>query len=150
VARLDVPAPDPETSPPLARQAFVGVPTWLWMDPANWSSREESETRGITTVRVRATPTQARWAMGEDGEGLCNGPGVAWQSGMSEDDTDCSYTFRHSSYGEPDGRFDAEVTVSWMFEWWINGAYQGVFANIDRSTQFTIAVGEIQIIETGG
>ena len=69
---------------------------------------------------------------------------------MSENDTDCSYTFRHSSYGEPDGRFDAEVLVTWVFEWWINDAYQGVFGNVDRSAQFTVAVGEIQIVETGG
>ena len=149
-ARLVVPAPTPETSPPLSRQAFVGIPTWLWMDPSEWLPMEATETRGITTVRVRATPTEARWVMGGDGDGVCYGPGVAWRSGMAESDTDCAYTFKHSSYGEPDGRFEAAVTVTWAFEWWINGTYQGVFRTVDRSTQFTVAVGEIQIVETGG
>ena len=46
-ARLEVPAPKPETSPPLARQAFVGIQTWLWMDPSDWVPMEVSETRGI-------------------------------------------------------------------------------------------------------
>jgi len=149
-ARLEPPPPSPATSPPLAGETYVRVPTWLWLDPAYWSPMEASETRGLTTVTVRATPTDAQWAMG-DGETLtCAGPGVAWTPGASEGATDCSYTFLHSSYGEPDGRFDASVTVSWEFEWWINDGYQGVFGTVDVVAGFQVAVGEIQAVETGG
>ena len=149
-ARLEPPPPDPETSPPLARQAFVQVPTWLWLDEADWEPIEVSETRGLTTVTVRATPTQARWLMGDGGGVTCLGPGVAWVSGLSEDDTDCSYTYRHSSYGEPEGRFGASVAVTWEFQWWINDVYQGTFGTVDVSTSFVVAVAEIQAVETGG
>ncbi len=149
-ARLEPPSPVPETSPPLARQAFVGVPTWLWLDVARWVPVEVSETRGLTTVTVRATPTHARWVMGDGGGVTCVGPGVVWAPGASEDDTDCSYTFEHSSYGEPKGGFEASVTVTWDFEWWINDVYQGVFGTVDLSTGFAVAVGEIQAVETGG
>ena len=149
-ARLEPPPPDPETSPPLARQTFVAVPTWLWLDPASWSPIEVSETRGLTTVTVRATPTHARWVMGDGGGVTCSGPGVVWRSGASEDETDCSYTYEHSSYGEPEGRFAASVTVTWEFEWWINDVYQGVFGTVDLSTPFGVAVAEIQAVETGG
>ncbi len=149
-ARLDPPRPAPETSPPLARPAFVHVPPWLWVDEAAWSPIEVSTTRGVTTVTVRATPTHARWLMGDGGAITCVGPGVAWTSGASEDDTDCSYTYVHSSYGEPEGRFEALVTVTWEFEWWINDVYQGVFGTVDVSAPFGVAVGEIQAVETGG
>jgi hypothetical protein len=149
-ARLEPPAPDPETSPPLARQTFVRVPTWLWVDPVSWVPAEVSETRGLTTVTVRATPTHARWVMGDGGGITCPGPGVVWVSGASEDDTDCAYTYLHSSYGEPGGRFEASVTVTWDFEWWINDIYQGIFGTVDLSTPFVVAVGEIQAVETGG
>jgi hypothetical protein len=149
-ARLEPPSPDPETSPPLAQQAFVNVPTWLWLDPASWSPIETLETRGLTTVMVRATPTHARWEMGDSGGVTCMGPGVVWTSGASEDATDCSYTYDHSSYGEPEGRFEASVTVTWEFEWWINNVYQGVFGTVDLSAAFGVAVGEIQAVETGG
>jgi hypothetical protein len=149
-ARLEPPSPDPETSPPLAQQAFVNVPTWLWLDPASWSPIEVSETRGLTTVTVRATPTHALWVMGDGGGVTCIGPGVVWVSGASEDATDCSYTYDHSSYGEPEGRFEASVTVTWEFEWWINDVYQGVFGTVDLSSAFGVAVGEIQAVETGG
>ena len=149
-ARLEPAPPNPETSPPLARQTFVQVPTWLWLDSASWAPIEVTETRGLTTVTVRATPTQARWVMGDGGEVTCLGPGVEWVSGASEDDTDCAYTYLHSSYGEPEGRFEASVTVAWEFEWWINDVYQGVFGTVDVSTSFVVAVAEIQAVETGG
>lgn len=149
-ARLEPPSPDPETSPPLARQAFVQVPTWLWVDEADWEPIEVTETRGLTTVTVRATPTQARWLMGDGGGVTCLGPGVVWVSGLSEDDTDCSYTYLHSSYGETGGRFEASVAVTWEFQWWINDIYQGTFGTVDVSTSFVVAVAEIQAVETGG
>lgn len=149
-ARLEPPPPDPELSPPLARPTFVGVPTWLWLDPVGWVPIEVSETRGLVTVTVLATPMRARWLMGDGGGVTCGGSGVVWVSGASEDDTDCSYTYLHSSYGEPEGRFAASVTVTWDFEWWINDAYQGVFGTVDLSTPFAVAVAEIQAVETGG
>jgi hypothetical protein len=88
--------------------------------------------------------------MGDDGGVTCTGPGVVWSPGASEDDTDCSYTYLHSSYGELAGRFEASVSVAWEFEWWINDVYQGVFGTVDRSTSFAIEVAEIQAVETEG
>jgi len=149
-ARVVPPVPVPETSPPLSRQTFVQIPTWLWLDEATWVPIEASETRGFTTVTVRATPIEAGWVMGDGGEVTCAGPGVVWVSGMAEDATDCSYTYLHSTYGEPEGRFAASVTVSWEFEWWINDNPQGVFGTVDVSAPFAVAVGEIQALETGG
>lgn len=149
-ARLEPPPPSPETSPPLARQTFVRVPTWLWLDQATWSPIEVSTTRGLTTVTVRATPTHARWVLGDGGGITCFGPGVSWRSGASEGDTDCSYTYLRSSYGEPEGRFEASVVVTWQFEWWINDVYQAVFGSVDLSASFGVEVAEIQAVETGG
>ncbi|MDF1597860.1 MAG: hypothetical protein P1T08_17405, partial [Acidimicrobiia bacterium] len=84
-ARLEPPPPVPATSPPLANETFVQVPTWLWLDPGYWSPLEASETRGAVTVTVLATPTRATWAMGDGRETTCFGPGVAWTQGAAED-----------------------------------------------------------------
>ena len=149
-ARLEPPPPIPETSPPIARQTFVGVSTWLWLDPSSWTPIEVTETQGLTSVTVRAIPTQAVWSMGDGGQIVCSGPGVAWVSGAAEDATDCSYTYEHSSYGHPGGSFAVSVTVTWAFEWWINGVAQGGFGSVDVSTSFAMAVAEIQAVETGG
>ena len=150
MARIDPPAPTPVTSPPLERFAVVRLPTWLWLDSAYWQPVEVSETQGSLTVTVRATPIEADWVMGDGGGVTCAGPGVEWRSGLEEEDTVCSYTYLHSSYGVEDGRFDASVTVVWEFEWWLNGGYQGSFGSVDVSTPFGVAVGEIQAIETTG
>ncbi len=149
-ARIEPPAPAPATSPPLVRHAVVRLPTWLWLDAEYWQPLEVSGTRGLVTVTVRATPSHARWVMGDGGGVTCFGPGMEWRSGLPEDATDCSYTYLHSSYGQPDGRFAASVTVTWQFEWWLNDSYQGTFGTVDVSTDFAVAVGEIQAIETGG
>lgn len=148
-ARIDLPAPLPASSPPLGG-TFVNLPTWLWVDASGWEPLEASETQGLVTVTVRATPRSAVWVMG-DGEGVvCHGPGVAWESGLGEDATDCSYTYTRSSYGLPRGEFEGSVTVTWEFEWWINGAAQGAFGSLDSATPFQVGVAEIQAVETGG
>ena len=149
-ARLEPPAPEPATSPSFTDQAYVRVPTWLWLDAGDWSPIEVSETQGLVTVTVRATPIRAVWSMG-DGEAVgCSGPGVAWFSGAAEDATACSYTYLHSSYGEDDGVFEASVAVTWEFEWWINDVPQGTFGTVAAAAGFEVAVAEIQAVETGG
>lgn len=149
-ARIDPSAPAPASSPPLSGPTYVNVPTWLWLDEADWTPLEVSETQGLVTVTVRATPTQAAWDMGDGEVVVCDGPGTVWEAGLPETATDCSYTYAHSSYGEAEGRFDGSVTVTWEFEWWINGVYQGGFGSVDLSSGFEVAVGEIQAVETGG
>lgn len=149
-ARLDPPSPTPASSPPLSGSTYVNVPTWLWLDEGDWAPLEVSETEGLVTVTVRATPTQAAWDMGDEQVVVCDGPGVEWEAGLPETATDCSHVYEHSSYGEPDGRFAGSVTVTWQFEWWINGVYQGGFGSVDLSSGFEVAVGEIQAVETGG
>lgn len=149
-ARIEPPAPAPASSPPLAQPTYVNVPTWLWVDSTYWSPIEVTETEGLVTVTVRAAPARATWDMGEGNAVACDGPGLEWQIGLPEDATDCSHTYRHSSYGMPGGRFEASVTVTWAYEWWINGAYQGEFGSVDATSGFEVAVGEIQAVETGG
>ncbi len=149
-ARIDPPAPSPVSSPPLGESAFVAVPTWLWLDRSEWTPIEESETQGLVTVTVRATPTEAAWEMGDGVTVVCDGPGTVWRPGLSESGTDCSHTYATSSYAAPDGEFSGSVTVTWVFEWWINGAAQGTFGTVDLSSGFGVAVAEIQAVETEG
>jgi|GEM_PF-2507185 len=148
-ARIEPPVPAPATSPPLDAMTFVNFSTWLWVDESSWVPVTESESQGFTTVTVTATPVVAVWDMGEGDPVSCVGPGVAWVLGSPEDGTDCSYTYVHSSYGRPGGRFEASVSVTWVFEWWINDRPQGVFGDLEVSTSFVVAVAEIQALETG-
>jgi hypothetical protein len=147
-ARLVPPVPEPGTSPPVGRDTFVNFLTWLWVDETEWVAISESETAGLTTVTVEARPVMATWSMGEGGVVTCDGPGLVWVEGLPEDATDCAFTYRRSSYGEPREKFEASVSVTWEFSWWINAAPMGVFGEVDRVTSFPVGVAEIQAVET--
>lgn len=149
-ARLDPPLPAPSTSPPVGEQAVVQVPTWLWLESDYWRPVEESESVGSVSVRVRATPIQAVWLMGDGHRVVCNGPGTPWTSGLTDSASDCSHTYRTSSYATGGGMFEASVVVSWQFEWWLNGVPQGGFGSVEVAAPFEVAVGEVQAIERGG
>lgn len=149
-ARIDPPVPSPVSSPPLGEPTFVAVSTWLWLDRSAWAPIEVSESQGLVTVTVRATPTEAVWEMGDGETVVCDGPGTEWSPGLAEDATDCSHTYTTGSYGNPDGVFSGSVTVTWVFDWWINGSAQGSFGAVDLSSGFVVAVAEIQAVETEG
>lgn len=149
-ARIDPPVPSPVSSPPLGESTFVAVPTWLWVERSEWTPIEVSETQGLVTVTVRATPTEATWVMGDGETVVCDGPGTEWRPALPESATDCSHTYTTGSYGAPEGMFSGSVTVTWVFEWWINGAAQGTFGTVDLSSGFEVAVAEIQAVETEG
>lgn len=146
-ARIDLPQPTPDTSPPVGSPAFVNVPVWLWLEPTYWTPIQISETTGTTTVFVRATPVRASWRMGDGTTVACDGPGTPWVSGMPETGSNCRHTYERSSYGEPEGRFQGSLAVRWEFSWWLNGVYRGVFGSVDMSSDLLVEVGEIQAIE---
>lgn len=149
-ARINPPAPSLATSPPFDQfPAIVQMPTWLWInDP--WVTAVESESQGGVSVIVAARPDRVTWTFDDGGSVVCFGPGVAWQSGLEEDGTDCSYTFTHTSAGLPESRFDATATVTWVFSWTLDGVDQGDFGSFDATSGFSIEVGEIQVIEVNG
>lgn len=156
-ARVTPPLPAPNVSP---SEAVVNFPTWLWVEDGYWQPTSATASEGAVTVRVDARPVRLTWDL-DEGIRVCEGPGIPW-SEQAEAEYDrqpeewrgrgnpaCTFTFRHSSSVEGDGVYDASVTVSWEFSWWLNGAAQGTFGTIDRSSSFDLRVGEIQALITG-
>lgn len=145
-ARVEPPEPILGTSPPFdERPAIVQLPTWLWLENP-WEPIVATESAGGVSVAVIATPQQVQWVMGDGSTVVCDGPGVVWHSGMSEDATDCAHTYRRSTAREPDLRYQGDASVTWDFTWTLNGADQGSFGAIETATDFSIQVGEIQAI----
>ena len=149
VARIDPPYPDPGTNPPHTGDRFgiVNLATWLWV--GSWEAVTASETQGLVTVEVAATPTAARWWMGDGGAVACAGPGVAWTIWTHNGGSYCTYTYTSSSADLPGEVYQASVTVTYRLDWWLNGAHQGSFGTLDRATGFEMPVGEIQAVEVG-
>jgi len=146
--RIQPPPPVAATNPPHEeREAVVHVPTWLWLEETYWQPLTQTDAEGAVVVRVEARPALATWSMGE-GTTTCEGPGVPWEPGRGEDETYCSYTYTHSSADQPGGRYEARVDVRWDFYWWLNGEPQGYFGSVTVGSPFSVAVGEIQAVQT--
>lgn len=156
-ARVTPPLPAPNVSP---SEAVVNFPTWLWVEDGYWQPTSATASEGAVTVRVDARPVRVTWDL-DEGIRVCEGPGIPWSEQAEAEyerqpeerrgrgDPACTFTFAHSSSVEGDGVYDASVTVSWEFSWWLNGAAQGTFGTIDRSSSFELRVGEIQALITG-
>lgn len=151
-AQIELPEPDVASNPPLderGRHGVVHIPTWLWIEnPWTGVGPEEAED-GPAEVKVMAFPSYVAWDMGNRDQKTCTGPGVPWASGMAEDETYCSYTYRSSSASSgDDAAFDLKATAHYTYVWWVNDVYLGPYAPGSATTEFTYQVGEIQAVES--
>ena len=146
--RLPLPLPQPQLSP--AGDQIVNLASWLWLG-GPWAPL--SSTVSVPGVRViaRAVPQQVVWTMGDGGQVVCDGPGTRYDSTMAAaaQSPSCAYTYTHSSASQPDLQYQGTVTVRWHATWSASGvAGGGDLGTIDRTTNFTVRVGEVQALNT--
>ncbi|WP_239336548.1 hypothetical protein [Frankia sp. CiP3] len=148
VNRLRLPEPRIGVSPSADVVQTVGVPVWLWIDPAFWAPVTATAAVPAVAVTATALPESVMWDFGSAGRVVCQGPGTAFRAGVDDPvkpSSDCGITFTRSSAGEPDGRFRVMVTVSWSVAW--AGAGQaGVFPGLTSELVTAMAVGEAQAL----
>ena len=132
----------------------VGVPTWLWLDPAEWSPQKATASVPGVTVTATATPVSVSWDLGESGQlVLCHGPGTAFTSRSNPDaaSPDCGYVYRRPSSGQPDGRFTVRATIHWQVVWRARGtSQQGVFPDLVTTSALPVVVKEVQTLVVRG
>ena len=105
--------------PPL--MTYVGLETWLWMDPGQWDPLTMTVSAGATSVTVVAEPVSAEWDL-TAGSTTCTSAGRPWVQGMSSSEqTDCSYTFDQVSDGQADGEFAVSSTLTYQVDWTCSG-----------------------------
>lgn len=145
---VQIPAPPLATSPPADRELYSQMKAWLWVDNDWWQTYSATASAGAVSSTVTARPVRSEWSMGDGGQTVCAGPGVEWRRGMGEDDTYCSYTYRRSSAGEPEGTFTLTVTVHFEVAWTSNVGGGGSLGVVTRSASTEVRVGEIQAVNT--
>jgi hypothetical protein len=153
LAKITVPDPVPLTSPGVGVPQIVGLPTWLWVDPATWQPLSDSATVGGMTITATVTPTHITWDMGE-GRGkdpvTCDGPGTPYDpDGPDSQRTDCSYTYQFVSDDQGGGVYHAHAIMVWEVSWSGGGA-TGTLTPIQRTTAFDLGVTERQAVVTYG
>jgi len=157
--RLPFPAPDVGFSPPLDSPGdflLVQLPTWIWVE--NWSEESRSATAGGVVATVTARPVRQEWdftpyRLDPETEGGCIGPGTAYDASLPPEaqSTACSFTFRHSSAGEPGAAYEGHLTVFYEVAWTSNIGAGGSLGTVARTSVVPVRVGEQQALnESGG
>lgn len=136
--------------PPAHGRLYVQVPTWLWLNQSWWHPYEATARAGPVWSTVRVTPVEVVWRLGDGHTVVCRGPGTVWRPGTPADSSDCTYTYRNSSTGQPGGTFRIQAAVRFAVGWSSNAATGGTLPAITRIATLDVAVGEIQAIGTMG
>jgi hypothetical protein len=146
-AVLNLPAPAMRMSP--AHDQVVQLPSWLWISAEQWEPRRASAAAGPVTSTVTATPVRVTWDMGNGDLVQCDGPGTPYREKYAQqpDTTDCRYTYRHSSAGQPDEAYEVTATVDWELTWAVTGAAGGgTLGSVPMSATRAVRVTEIQAL----
>jgi len=127
----------------------VHVESWLWVDDAIWRTHTKSVSAGGVTTTVTAAPTRVIWDLGNGDSVVCDGPGVPYDPSIPSDgqSTDCSYTYRHTSAGQPGDAYQATATIEWTVSWTVTGAPGGgPLPAMFTSSPVAVRVSEMQAL----
>lgn len=147
IDRLRLPIPTVAMNP--TGEQVVHVETWLWIDDAIWRTHSRSVSAGGITTTVTAAPRRVLWDLGNGDTTVCDGPGAAYDPSRPAEGqtTDCSYTYAHTSAGQPDDAYQVSATVEWEVSWSVTGASGGgPLPALFTSTPVSVRVAEMQAL----
>jgi hypothetical protein len=148
IAELIIPVLQPLTAPPRGRDGLVGLPEWFWIPRAAWGPVSRTVMVGPVWARATAEPVSIVFHPGGGHAGIsCRGPGTAYDPvlPLGAQHTDCSYTYRQPSAGQPGNVYAAAVTVLWNVFWVGSGNTGGPVANgrpVNTPLTLPVAAGE--------
>jgi hypothetical protein len=142
---MTMPNPRLRTSP--GARTFVGMKTFLWIDRAQWRRKKAEAKVDAQTVRAVAVPTAVEWNLGENTI-TCQGPGTPYRpKGPKDQASGCTYTYKQSSAGQPDEKYQISATIKWSVSWTCTGVCDSAGGTLPVMASTTLAqlpVGEIQ------
>lgn len=149
-ARADVlaalEAPDFQIWPDATDNQVVKLATFFQVTD-NWVTHSSTVTVGSQTVTVTAAPKKSHWtwaeAVGDNVPIICEGPGTAWQAGLTT--TECGWTPAHSS--SVVGDVDVSVRIEYLIS---SSAGPGGPAFTDESDIQTTCIAEVLTFGTNG
>ncbi|MBC7762200.1 MAG: hypothetical protein H7201_10490, partial [Candidatus Saccharibacteria bacterium] len=137
----------PEPGPD--RVGVVGMPVWLWAtQPDNHTVGPitASASAGGITISATARLQKLTWAMGDDAEVTCTGPGTPYKASYGKKKSpDCGHVYDRSSSRRSGGKFIVTATSDWAINW--EGAGQTGTIGLDGlQRSVAIAIGEAQVL----
>ncbi|ROO52719.1 hypothetical protein EDC02_7660 [Micromonospora sp. Llam0] len=147
VKRLTLPAPQIGVNPDAGAQ-MVFVPTWLWVEPATFTSRSATASLGGLSVTAVATPARVTWTTG-DGTSVMCGRGTPWTPGgdPAAESPDCGHTYTTTSHSQAGGIFTVRATVTWDISW-SGGGQTGTEPALTSTSIVQVRVAESSVVNT--
>lgn len=145
---IPLPAPAIGMNPAADRDQLVNLATWLWIDRGGWGPQSTSASVSGLSVTVNAAPRRVIWDMGNGDRIVCTGPGSAYDSAKRQADqhSDCTYTYRKSSAGQPGQQYLITATVEWHATWSSTSGSSGDLGTVSRASSVAVRVAEAQAI----
>jgi hypothetical protein len=149
---LGLPSPVIRSSPAQDALQLTNLPTWLWINPAEWAPESKTATvPGGERDRDRYPGVghlaSRRWEHGHL-------PGVDTPYTSADNPAsaspDCGHTYTTSSAEQPDGAFQATATITWDVTWQGTGGAGGVLPPLFTTAAAAFRVAESQALDTSG
>lgn len=156
---IGLPLPEVEFSPPLNDpNQFLLVNLETWLRVTNWATFSSTAVAGPVVSTVTATPIRQEWnfdprTFDRALYGGCPAQGNQYDTSKrpEEQSSPCTFTFHHSSAGQPGGAYEAHLTVVYAVTWTSNIGAGGSLGEVRRTTVRPVRVGEAQAVnESGG
>ena len=149
---LGLPSPVIRSSPAQNALQLTNLPTWLWINPAEWVPESKTATVPGESVTATATPVSVTWHPGDGSTVTCQGAGTPYTSAdnPAAASPDCGHTYTSSSAGQPGGAFQATATITWDVTWQGAGGAGGVLAPLFTTAVAAFRVAESQALNTSG
>ena len=145
---LGLPSPVIRASPAQDALQLANLPTWLWINPAEWAPESKTATVPGESVTATATPVSVTWHPGDGSTVTCWGAGTPYTS--ADNPAAASPTYTASSAGQPGGAFRATATITWDITWRGAGGAGGVLAPLFTTAAAAFRVAESQALDTSG
>ncbi len=148
---LVVPLPTPKLAPPPDALHLVGIPEYLAVDPARFTTQTVTVSVPGTVLTLVAAPIETRWDLGNGDTVTCAGAGTPWSTHVNEK-TACTYTYRYSSTSadNPDGAYTVTAATVWQRSWTCAPSCgSGTLPLLARPNTFSMVVRQAQAQITG-
>lgn len=135
-AEVSVPVPVVQTAPPRGKRELIGIPTWFWLDEAQWGTRRATASAGGASATVTASAFELLIDPGDGSRAFtCHVPWMPYKNDPGHK-SNCTHTFAHP------GWYIARVTVDWAADWSGSDGDGGTLPTIGRTVTFPIHVVE--------